>query len=258
MSNKKTTQTAVDSSQPSSGQNTQTNKSNKQTSKDRKQEFKLPKYLRLAKGAMWLDIDGDNASGVKLYSGGPRLIGRGKVNEIFEDGKWKALSSQPNIPRDRFDNDNFIDYGLGNDSEEDTSWYVDTSKIPTEKQSRLILAYKHKILVAADPKKPPVPPKPKDTHKKDFSTDKDGDLVFIGKNKEIYRKLQSLNFRDLTKFIEACPKTVAGKENLLDMYHYELKGYNKISRARGEILDIIRNKLKQFGPTMSSIRINED
>jgi hypothetical protein len=43
--------------------------------------FKLPRYLMLAKGAMWLDINGENASGVKLYAGTTKFVGRGKVNE---------------------------------------------------------------------------------------------------------------------------------------------------------------------------------
>lgn len=216
--------------------------------------FKLPHYLMLAKGAMWLDINGENASGVKLYAGTTKFVGRGKVNE---DEKLRPVGDQPNIPKDKHNNNNFLEYGFIELPMEEVPWYVDTTTIPPEKQSRLILAYKHKILVEADPKKPP---KLVDAKKqaKSFEHNKQGELVFVGKNKEIFKKLQNLDFKDLRAFINSCPKTDAGKNNLIDMYHYETRGYNKLSRARLEVLDLIRNRLKEFGPTMSAIRINED
>ena len=75
-------------------------------------EFKLPRYLRLDKGAMWLDTDGDSASGVRLYAGNTRLVGRGKVNEVFEHGHIRALEDQPDIGKDQFKNGNFVEYGM--------------------------------------------------------------------------------------------------------------------------------------------------
>lgn len=233
-------------------------KSSNSQNNTKSNEFKLPKYLKLAKGAMWLDIDGENCSGVKLYSGSVKLVGRGKVDEELVEGKLKAKLEQPDIPKDKYNNNDFIDFGYIEEEISDTPWYVDTSKIPSEKQSRLILAYKYKILVEADPKNPPKEIVENRKTTKDFATNKDGDLVFVGKNKEIYKKLQILNFNDLRSFIHTCPKTKAARQNLIDMYHYEIKGYNKIARPRGEVLDLIRDKLNEFGPTISSIRVNED
>lgn len=226
----------------------------KTSAKSAQTGFKLPQYLRLAKGAMWLDVNGENASGVRLYAAANKFVGRGKINE---DRELKPDGNQPTVPRDKFDNNSFTEYGFVDVKDGELPWYIDTTTIPLEKQSRLILAYKHKILVEADPKKPP---KQTDSQKqaKDFQTNKHGDLVFAGKNKEIFRKLQNLNFNDLRAFINSCPKSTAGKNNLLDMYHYEVKGYNKLSRPRLEVLDLIRTKLREFGPSMSAIRINED
>ena len=126
-------------------------KNSTKSNKASENEFKLPRYLKLAKGAMWLDIEGENASGVKLYNGGPKLVGRGKMNEVIEGGKIVPLSDQPEVPNDKYHNNNFANYGYV--EEEPQNWYVYSSTISYEKQSRLILAYKHKILVEADPKK---------------------------------------------------------------------------------------------------------
>lgn len=231
-------------------------KSDKQKAENK--QFTLPRYLKLAKGAMWFDTDGEQSSGVRLYAIPEKFIGRGDmhINEDFTPAK-----GQPDVPKDKFNNINFNKYGMVDVSVGDLSWYVDTTAIPPEKQSRLILAYKHRILVEADPKNPPKITAKVKEHKKvggDFKTNEAGELAFVGKNKEMFHKLQNLNFPDLAKFIETCPKTESAKNNLIDMYHYEVKGYNRVSRARLEVLDRIRNKLKEFGPTMSSIRINED
>lgn len=203
--------------------------------------FKLPRYLRLAKGAMWLD----DISGVKLYAVTSVFVGRGKK------------SGENSIPLDKFNNNNLVEYGYVDKEFTDSPWYVDVSTIPPEKQSRLILAFKHGILVEADPKNPPKLPKDKTKQAKDFEMNKKGDLVFVGKNKDIFTRLQNLSISKLREFIALCPKTEAGKNNLMDMYHYEVRGYNKLARPRLEVLDLIRNKLKEFGPTMSAIRVNE-
>lgn len=216
-------------------------------------EFKLPQYLRLAKGSMWFD----DISGIKLYSTVEKFVGRGRVNEKIEKGKLIPDVSQPDIPKDKFSNNNFTEYGWIQMPDDEFCWYVDTKEIPQEKQSRLILAYKHKILVEADPKNPPKEVDPR-RFSKDFQISKKGDLVFVGKNKEIFQKLQNLSFEQLRSFVLTCPKTDTGKNNLIDMYHYEVRGFNRLYRARLEVLDMIRNKLKEFGPTMSAIRMNED
>lgn len=208
-------------------------------------EFKLPKYLRLAKGAMWFDIEGDSASGVKLYAVDKVFIGRGLNDKVTA------------VPRDKFDNNNFVEYGYIEKKFDESTWYVDTTAIPSEKQSRLILAFKHGILVEADIKNPPKPPK-EIKQAKDFQRNKSGDMVFIGKNKDIFQKLQNLTVGKLREFVNGCPKTETVKNNLIDMFHYEQLGYNRLARPRLEVLDLVRAKLKEFGPTMSAIRVNED
>ena len=207
-------------------------------------EFKLPRYLRLAKGSMWFDIEGDKASGVKLFSADRVFVGRGK-NET-EEG----------IARDQFNNSNFIDYGYVRNKELD--WYIDTSKIDSDKLSRIIIAYKHKILIEADPENPPLKPKIDTEPEKDFKPNKQGELVFVGRNKEMFKRLQRSNFAQLRQWVNSSPLTDTAKNNLIDMFHYEQNGYNSLSRPRLEVLDLIRAKLKEFGPTMSAIRINED
>jgi hypothetical protein len=204
--------------------------------------FKLPQYLKLAKGAMWLD----DISGIKLYAINTVFVGRGKT----ETGA--------DVPKDKFDNKNFVDYGYIEKDIEESTWYVDTGTVPTEKQSRMILAFKHGILVEADPKNPPKIPKEKKEQTKDFTRDKKGDIVFTGKNKDIYKKLQNLKISELREFITMSPKSTTAKNNLMDMFHYEQLGYNKLARSRLEIMDLIKAKLKEYGPSISAIRIGED
>lgn len=213
------------------------------SAKSKGKNFKLPRYLRLAKGSMWFDTEGDKASGAKVFSANKVFVGRGE-NET-EEG----------IPKDQFNNNNFVDYGYIVD--ESLPWYIDTSKIDSDKMSRIIIAYKHRILVEADPENPPVPHK-KDLPKKDFAPNKQGELVFVGTNKEMFRRLQRSNFAQLREWVNSSPKTETVKNNLIDMFHYEQNGYNPLSRPRLEVLDLIRDKLKEFGPSMSAIRINED
>lgn len=225
----------------------------KSTAASNNGEFKLPRYLRLAKGSMWFD----DISGVKLYSSIEKFVGRGKINEKVVKGELVADISQPEVKKDKYNNNNFVDYGWVPMSNDEFKWYVDVETIPPEKRTRLVLAYKHKILVEADPNDPPKELNPAE-YSKDFEYNKQGDLVFVGKNKEVFLKLQNLNFEQLKKFIESCPKTEAGRNNLIDMHHYELRGFNKLYRPRHEVLELIKNKLKEFGSSISGIRINED
>ena len=74
----------------------------------------------------------------------------------------------------------------------------------------------------------------------------------------MYKKLQNLEFDKLRSFVNGCPKTESAKNNLMDLFHYEQLGYNALSRPRLEVIDLIRNKLREFGPSMSAIRVNED
>lgn len=192
---------------------------------------------------MWFDTEGENASGVKLFSAKQVFVGRGK-NE-----------SDDAIAKDQFNNNNFVEYGYV--VNEELPWYIDTTKIDSDKLSRIIIAYKHKILIEADPENPPVPQKD-EKNKKDFAPNKQGELVFVGTNKEMFKRLQRSTFAQLREWVNSSPKTETVKNNLIDLYHYEQNGYNSLSRPRLEVLDLIRAKLKEFGPSMSAIRINED
>jgi uncharacterized protein YeeX (DUF496 family) len=158
------------------------------------------------------------------------------------------------VPKDKFGNKNLNNYGL---IEQDLPWYVDTESIPSNKLSRLIFAYNHGILTEANPENP-VTPIELDIEDHDFKVKDNGDRIFVGKNYEMYQKLQNNNFDVLRKFINSTPKNESGKQNLIDLFDYERKGYNPLSRPRFEVLELIKTKLKEFGPGISGIRINED
>jgi len=207
--------------------------------KGKREEFKLPKYLRLDKGSMWFDLDGEMASGIKLYAVQNILVGR--------------TPGSKEIVKDEFDNNNLLNYGK---IPSNLPWYIDTTKIPNEKLSRILLAFKNGILVETNIENPPKPFVNKDD--RDFKYIKDGDRIFNGKNKEIYVRLQQLNFDRLRNFINETPKNETGRQNLMDMFEYEKKGYNPLSRPRFEVLELIRSKLREFGNGISVIRKNED
>lgn len=229
----------------------------KTTTERKKKEtsFKLPKYLRLAKGSMWFDTEGDNASNVRLYAVKSALVSRPfkMITIIDNDGKEVKVPEATDVPNDSNKNQDTLDFGKVS---KDLDWYVDTSKIPQKKLSRVLLAYKHGILVEADPKSPPEATD--QSLKRDFSVNKRGERIFIGKNKEMYRKLQNLNFKELQNFVRNCPKTRTARENLQDLYEYEIAGHNPLARPRHEVLELIKNKLREYGPGISAIRINED
>jgi hypothetical protein len=221
--------------------------------KEKKASFKLPKFLRLGKGAMWLDIDGPGASGVKLFSFNEVFVGRGKVQEtITEKGKIVPLKDQNDAVRDKFDNQNVVDYGY---VEKQLDWYFDTSKIKAEKLSRVITAFNNGVLVEADPENPPKPEKKEP--KKEFNVNSKGERIFEGKNKEMYRKLMNNKIKDVMKFVVDSPKSDKTRENLMDLMDYERRGFNPLSRPRGELLDLINSKLKEYGPGISAIRKND-
>lgn len=231
------------------------NKKSTTQRKKRETSFKLPKYLRLAKGSMWFDTEGDNASGIKLFAVKDTLVSRPfkMVTVIDNDGKELRIPEATDVPKDNNKNENTLDFGK---ISKDLEWYVDTAKIPQEKLSRILLAYKHGILVEADPESPPG--QQSDSLKRDFTVNERGERIFVGKNKEMYRKLQNLPFKELQSFVRNCPKTRSARENLQDMYEYEVSGHNPLARPRLEVLDLIKNKLKEYGPGISAIRINED
>lgn len=200
------------------------------------EKFILPKYLRLVKGAMFLDEE----SGVKIYS----------IKKQFVD---RDLKDSQKLAKDEFNNKNLTDYGKTN---VELDWFFDTTKIDSSKLSRIISAYNYGILGEANPEEPP-----KDIEElkiaNDFGFKENGDRIFIGKNKEVYSKLQNNNFETLRKFVNDSPLTSSARNNLMDMLDYENKGYNPLNRARFEVLELIRKKLQDFGPGISDIRVND-
>ena len=84
-------------------------------------KFRLPKYLRLARGSMWFDTEGEDASGIKLYSFSKVSVGRGT------DGELKRHTKE--VDKHHYE------------EKEDLTWYFDTSKVDKEKQSKIILAF---------------------------------------------------------------------------------------------------------------------
>lgn len=234
------------------------------TKTENKQEI-LPKYLRLVKGAMW----SDDISGVTIYDRPKKdvFIGRETIlEEVYDDmgrpqlNEYGVTKTQPKntpIEKDKFDNKDDVKFGFIERS--DLPWFIDTTKIPKEKQARLILAYRHGILSKADPKNPPDTKEIKKDVRdnNDFSYSKNGDRIFVGKNNTMYTKLQNNDLKTLISFIRGCPNTDNGRRNLLDLLEYEQKGYNRFSRPRGEVLDVIREKLNEFGSFISPIRKND-
>jgi len=228
------------------------------TKKDKKRlenSFNLPRYLRLAKGSMWFDTEGETSSGIKVYAIQKQLTSRKFEMVVTHDKKGEEFKypKATEVPVDEHNNLNSLDYGKIN---HDLPWYVDISNIPPHKLSRVVLAIKYGILVEADPENPPKYTQPHVTGQ--FSIDKRGERVFVGKNTEIYKKLQNLNFKQLRDFINNSPRTINARENLQDMLEYEIAGHNPLARPRLEVLDLIKTKLKEYGPGISSIRINEN
>jgi len=231
-------------------------KSEVKVEKKVKDEFKLPKYLMLSKGAMWLDDQGENCSGIRLFAIKKVLIGRDTHAEryINKEGKEATRPVAGDIKVDEFQNKNLLNYGTEN---AETPWYFDTTEIPPERLSNILTAFKYGILVEADPENPPMPVHEVIEHK-DFKIKDNGERIFVGKNAEMFKKLQNMNFDQLRNFIKTCPNSDLGKTNLLDLLNYETKGYNPLNRYRFEVGELIKNKLKEFGNFISPIRINED
>ena len=228
--------------------------------KKKETRLTLPRFLRLAKGGMWRDTEGEYASGAVVYSLDRIMVGRepkfqkDKRGEYVKDneGKIIQIDTGEEPPTDQYNNENIQNYGF---IEEKMPWYLDLKTIPTEKLGRIIIAVKSGVLVRADPKNPPVSKEP--TQKSEWKMKKDGELIFDGANKEMYKKLQNLNFQRLKQFVVECPKTEAGRDNLLDLLDYEKRGFNALSRPRLEVLDMIRAKLQEYGNGMSGLRRND-
>lgn len=225
---------------------------NKKQEEIKKETFKLPKYLKLDKGSMWFDTDGKDSSGVRLFAINKVLVGRDMKYKKLDNGKIHVVATE--VPKDEYKNKNVLEYGT---VKSDLPWYIDTTKIDPTKLSNILLAYKNGILVETDPDNPPKEVTDKKIVRQEFSVDSRGDRIFIGKNKEMFTKLQNLNFVKLRDFVKAAPKTETSKQNIFDLYTYEKRGYNALGRPRIEVLDLLKSKLKEFGNGISAITIND-
>lgn len=232
------------------------NKAKQEVKEEKKEKaFKLPKYLRLDKGVFFFDEGTPDSSGVRISAARKIFVGREtKLEQYEERGEIKYKVRPSDIPKDENDNKNLTDYGK---VDSNLPWYFDTTKIDPSKLSRILTAYKYGILVEADPDNPPQEIK-KEEPKNDFGYKENGDRVFTGKNSEMFAKLQNLTFPKLRDFITSSPLTNRSRDNLIDMHSYEVRGYNPLNRPRFEVLELLKKKLKEFGPSMSSIRVNED
>jgi len=232
--------------------------------KKKEKRLTLPRYLRLAKGGMWKDMEGPYSSDAVVYSLDRIMVG--KTPKFQEDGdggfvqdnegRLVQIDTDDEPPMDQFKNENIREYGY---VEEKMPWYIDLAKIPKEKLGRIIIAYNAGVLVRADPKNPPVSkekPVGKPTDWK-MSSKVKGELVFNGTNKEMFKKLQGLNITKLKEFINECPVTEAGRDNLLDLLDYEERGLNSRSRPRLEVVNLIRSKLQKYGNGISALRRND-
>lgn len=208
----------------------------------KKSDVSIPKYLKLAKGAMWFDINGPESSGIRLI----------KSEHILTTRNGKTDNSD--IPLDKYDNKSIAHGDYGIIKNENPAHYFETTDIPKEKMRNIMNAFNEGILVEYDNKKEEVKQDPE--IKGAFEYNKDGDIVFIGKNKDVYQKLNKYSFTQIKDYIEMCGKE--SKNNLMDMYHYEKQGYNPKGRPRFEVLELVRKKLDTFGGGISGISVNED
>jgi len=219
-------------------------------------ENKLPKYLQLVDACMWMDIYGPNCSNVRLSRAATQFIGRGH----FTDEEWSEYKNQgfiepKDIPKDAFGNQSAQggQYGFV-EVEKDESFFC-TDDIPEDKRGNIIKAYQMGNLVAYDPDK--VQKEIQETKiKKNFGYNPDGDLVFTGTNKHMFDKLNNASHEDLIAFIKHSPMNA--RQNLLDLYDYELQGLNRVTRPRHTILEAIRARLNEFGPGMSGITVERN
>jgi len=229
------------------------------TSNKNANDIKLPKYLKLNKGTMWFDTLGANCSNIRLSNTTTKFVGRGFVSDQeHEEFMATGQSMQHEIARDENNNDS-SEHGQYGKVQIDDNSFFETATVEKSKLANIMTAYKNGILVAYDPENPPV--QVERVIKKNFSFKKnsgngtDGDIIFTGTNKHMYDKLNNAKHDDLMQFIENAP--MSARNNLMDLYDYELSGYNRINRPRDTVLDALKSKLNAFGPGMSSITVEE-
>ena len=223
-------------------------------------DLKLPKYLKLNKGTMWFDTLGANCSKIRLYNTTTQFVGRGFISdEEHETFMETGYTENKEVAKDDNNNESTEHGGYGRKKIEDKSFF-ETSKVDKTKLANIITAYKNGILIAYDPDK--VEEVVERKVKKNFSFKKgstngtDGDIIFTGKNKQMYDKLNNSKHDDLINFIKSAP--LSARTNLMDLYDYELSGYNRLNRPRATVLDELKAKLNTLGPGMSSITVEED
>jgi hypothetical protein len=220
-------------------------------------EIKLPKYLKLNKGAMWFDTDKDDpkSSGIRLINTDVKFVGRGCLsNTDMEQYRKTGITPKKPIAKDIHKNEETTHNSYGYVIEDKDQSYFCTDEVPKDKLGNILTAYNNNILVRHNPR---VKKKPAETREinrgpKNFEY-QDGDVVFIGTNKEVYNKLNNLTFKDLAEYIKSCDS----RQNIQDMMNYEIKGYNRLSRARFEVLDLLKKKLKKLGGGISAITVND-
>jgi len=230
------------------------------TSNKNANDIKLPKYLKLNKGTMWFDTLGANCSQIRLYNTTTQFVGRGYISDE-EHAQYleTGYGETHDIARDDANNESSAHGVYGKKVVEDKSFF-ETATVEKSKLANIMTAFKNGILIAYDPEKPPVE-KEREINKKNFAFKKgsnngtDGDVIFTGKNKQMFNKLNNATHEDLMSFIKSAP--ISARTNLMDLYDYELSGYNKIDRARASVLDAIKAKLNELGPGMSSITVEE-
>jgi hypothetical protein len=217
--------------------------------------MKLPKYLKLAKGTMWFDNLGEHCSNISLHTMSTQFVGRGYISDTEWDSfTSEGYSNRKEIAKDANNNESSEAGAYGYVAAEDDKSFFCTTDVPKNKLGNIITAFKTGVLIAYDPKKEEEEKEEKKILK-NFAFKKDGDLVFTGKNKRMYDKLNNSQHDDLITFIKT--SGLSAKTNLMDLYDYEIQGFNRLNRPRATILDSIRAKLNQFGPGMSAITVEK-
>ena len=146
-------------------------------------EIKLPKYLKLNKGAMWFDTDEDDpkSSGIRLFNTDVKFVGRGFLSpsEMAQYRKTGITPKKP-IGQDMHKNQDTTHNAYGYVIEEKDKSYFCTEEVPKDKLANILTAYNNNILISHNPKakKKVTNPKEVKNRPKNFEY-QDGDVVFI-------------------------------------------------------------------------------
>ena len=214
-------------------------------------ELKLPKYLKLAKGSMWFDTEGQNASGIELYNSTVSFQGR---EPIYDHEFVQMESDEHYFPHKPIPKESIVPM------DKKKKWYFDTTKVPKDKTANIITAMNFGILVACNPRKEekaakeklPVKEKTPSRGDGDFAYDH-GSIVYVGKNEYMYKKLNRTDEEEIIDFINKCPITEQARYNLQDLLEFENKGYNRTNRSRHNVLKTLREKLNTFPKDMNPL-----